>query len=139
MTHPRKRVRKAFASVLAVALEGEATVYTFRGYVASQAELPVVRIHTPSDEPFDEALEDTVIPSQRTVRIVCEVIAEGAEGASEDSVDDLCELIENALEANPTLSDVCAPLAYKGSDSSLSSDGDQGPLVNVRMTFETVV
>lgn len=132
MTHPRKLVREAFASVLAPIA---ATVQTRRGRPLADADLPAIRVTTPEDSAADpETIHEFVMPTVRAIAIACEVVAKALDDV-ESVVDGLCEQIEEAIEDAPTLGGTVLDVEYRGFSSEDDIESDQPVLVG-RMTFE---
>lgn len=136
MTHRRKAVRDAFASaVTGLGLTGS-RVYKSRLYALAPDELPALRIYTPSEEQDAEPMGGYVVPLVRRIRIVCEAVTKASSGA-DDTADAICEQVEAALDAAPTLSGAVHRLVLRGYEQDMSGDADQPVFVH-RMVFEAV-
>lgn len=136
MTHRRQSVRAAFvAAVNGLGLTGT-RVYASRLYPLQADELPALRVYTPSETSDAEAMGLYAIPQQRRIRIVCECVAKAATGA-DDAADAICEQVEAALNASPTLGGAVQRLTYQGYEQEMSAEIDQ-PVFVARMTFEAI-
>ncbi|AXV95686.1 hypothetical protein ACI2S5_22425 [Ralstonia nicotianae] len=131
MTTPtsRKAIRHAVRDLLDAQPVLRGRVYASRNYPVNGADLPVVLVYTERDA--GEEVTDTI--TQRTIDLVVRVCVRGdADEAADDELDDLCDLVEAAVQAamfgwlapQPLLAQLAEDVAYR--DTALSYRGEDG-------------
>lgn len=136
MTHRRQTIRDAFAAAVTGLASTGSRVYKSRVYALMDDELPALRVFTPSDAGDGDTIGASVLPLLRRVRVTCEAVVKANSGA-DAAVDAICEQVEAALTAAPTLSGAVQKLAYLTFEQDVSGEGDRQVVVG-RMTFEAI-
>lgn len=130
--HVRRQIREAAAALLTGLATTGSHVYPSRIYPMSDAELPGLRIFA-----TEEASEPMGIASpkllDRRLTLVIEACAK-AESGLDDTLDLMCQEVETALAASPTLSGTAHDSWLTGTEIQLSGEGEQ-PLGVARLSY----
>ena len=120
MSHARQQILDAAVTVLELGVT--ATVQSGRVWTLQEGELPIVGVYTNSEElSQDDGTFDAI---GRSLELVCEVTAQGVDGATvNSSLNDVAVEIETVLGANRQMLGVLdiVPGAY---DVEMSSEAE---------------
>lgn len=116
MAKPRKEIRKYIVQILkdqVTALDGR--VYEFRDsalWDCGEKDYPAINVNLPNESaaPFESST--TRRTYDRTVVLKLEIGVAGKDLA--DTIDDLCEEVENVFKNDPTLGDMVEEIRYLG-------------------------
>ncbi len=131
MAHVRAQIRDAI--VTAVTGLG-ATVKATRKFPTNAAELPRIHVYSMSER-IDDA-PSNLGTQGRVLSVMIEVVATGAETTLDDTIDDFCVSIENALESSK-LSGLALNTALTTTEIDVDSTGKE-PIGAARLTFEVI-
>lgn len=133
MAHARKTVRDALTTAVTGLTTTGANVYQSRVYPIEAAGLPGLLVFAEADRVVDSTLNGNRTLYRQTTFVV-EAHAK-ATSALDDTLDLICEEVEVALAADPTLGGVCTDLQIRDTELAYEPGGDQ-PHGTARMQWE---
>lgn len=123
MAHVRKLLRDNLATALTGLTTTGSNVYKSRVYPIASNKLPGLLIYSKDEETEYNSMGLPRI-QERTARFTLEIYVKGVSGY-DDSIDQICLEIEEAIYANITLGGYASNTTVTSFDADFSGDGDQ--------------
>lgn len=134
MAHPRKVLREGLRAQLAAwpaIISAGITVYKSRHVPIRPNKLPAISIALVSDETDDNTQERAPRELARDATILIECISkevgtqeDETESALDDFLDDMCEMVEDAIADDDTIGDLAEDSLLEGAEFNYEIDGD---------------
>ncbi len=135
MAHVRKLLRDSITSTLTGLSTTGSNVYQSRVYPLASNKLPGLLIFSKNEEVEYSSMGLPRI-QERTVSFTLEIYVKGVSGY-DNSLDQICLEIEEALYADITLDGNAANLMLRDFSAEFSGDGDQ-PIALASMTIDVL-
>ena len=139
--HVRQQIREAFAAQVTGLVTSGARVFQSRFYNMAETDLPGLKIYTEQEEIADNAgttYQASPDLQRRTISLRCEAVAR-ATANLDDTLDKMCNEVEKAIAANPTLGGLCKVQCWLVSTDINMDDGSDRPTGNAVMVWKIVV
>lgn len=135
MSNQRKLIREGMRSLLAAQVPTAHVVKSMKRAL-SEGKLPAILVYTPSETPEDDSGESAPREYVVNLTITLEIVTNNGdtEAEVEDALDDLCQLINNAIGTDDTLNDTANDTTYRDYESEIRDDGNQF-IATAKMTF----
>ena len=132
MSHQRKLIREAMVQLL-TGIEGIGDrVFESRARRLFPEELPAILVYTKSETA--EIWVQGAREYKRTMKLAIEVLAKADENV-DDTIDDLCQEIEQRIFRKETLDGVTSDVKYSDTDIDFEPDAET-PICAARLTFD---
>jgi hypothetical protein len=138
MSHARTQIQDAMVAALQLGVT--ATVQSGRIWTYQQAELPIVGVYT--NEEAQEQDDGTFDVIGRTLELVCEAVAQGADGnAVVDSLNDIAVQVETVLGGERQVLGIldCIPAAWTVELSSEAETVTAKGLMGFEVLYRTAI
>lgn len=133
MAHVRKLIRDSLTSALTGLATTQARVYQSRVYPIAQDKLPGLLIYSRSESTEYQTIGLPRL-QLRSISFTVEAYVKGTSGY-DNSIDEICLQIEEALYANRTLGGNAQDVMITGFEADFNGDGDQ-PVSMATLTVE---
>lgn len=136
MTHRRKEIRDRAVAVLAAAdIVADGRVVSNRLIAAHEDNLPMINVLSADEaEQIQEVSGAGLI---RTLQLAIEITAKTADGETiDDALDALAEDVEDAMEGDPTLSQLAIDCTLASTAIATDVSGHYS-LGRIRLTYQT--
>jgi len=98
VTHVRKQIRDAVATLVTGLPTAGASVYKMRRYALDDAKLPAICVYTGDENSSLITVGSRTL--RRVINVVVEAYCKGASTAVQDTIDTMCVEIEEAIAAS---------------------------------------
>lgn len=136
MSHVRKQLREAIATLVTGLTTTGASVFQSRVYPLQESELPCLMVSTES-----ESNEYLTLANPRYQKKVISVSIKAIAKAVldlDDTLDAICKEVEVVLATNQTVTGLAKSLRLTGTNISLDGNGEQ-PVGVANMSFEVEI
>ncbi len=133
MAHKRKEIRAYIKTELAELAGMAAKVFSNRPTPTWDVELPALFVYTLL-EGGEPTADNGPSPSKRKLSLAIEVRVQADENL-DDTIDDLAELVEGKITADPTLGGNAARASYVSTEIDVAAQGER-PIGAARLTYE---
>lgn len=135
MAHARKTIRDRIVTTLTGLTTTGSNVYRSRVYPLAENKLPGLAIYTLAEE-LEYAAIGTSRLQQRVLQVAVEIYAKGTSNY-DDTLDQICLEIEDALYGDITLNDNAKDVRINRFEADFSGEGDQ-PVAFARMSVDVI-
>lgn len=134
--HLRKRIRSAAATKLTGLTTTGANVFTSRAYPLQDANLPALRITTPSEQSEMVSMGIGNRTVERTLTLQVEGVVKALTGF-EDTCDQIAKEVEIALANDNTLGGLCKYIQLRSTATEISGEAEK-PIAVTTMLFDVL-
>lgn len=134
--HLRKRIRSATATTLTGLTTTASRVYTSRAYPLQDANLPALRITTPSEQSEMVSMGIGNRTVQRTMTLQVDAVVKSVSGF-EDTCDQIAKEVEIALANDNTLGGLCKYIQLRSTATEISGEAEK-PIAVTTMLFDVL-
>lgn len=132
MAHARKQIREAVASVVTGLTTTGSDVFQSRVYPVETSSLPCLLVYTTEEETTDyngtKMLRELLVMVEGYAKATSDV---------DDTMDLICEEVETAIFADPTIGGLCKFGMLDRTEITLSGEGEK-PLGKASMEFKFI-